>query len=248
MAAGARVIPVTVTAHLAQPAAWSGPILLDAPAFAALHCHLMRQDPETYPPGVSVPAVFDLPLPFARVESGALWWHAVSHALPHGPEVLQHVHRRAPVDAYLAFEVRPGGKPLSKMDGIAGADKALRKPFYLRPAAMVVQWTAVIDPERAAETAELLRVDLCGPALLLHLMQALPSIGRMTGHGHGGVSRWEVTEGGPDVGAYAHDLRLRHLPAESVRELPGPVVRRILRVRAPYYSPTGAVPCLQVAS
>lgn len=237
------MIPVTVTAHLSQPAAVKHPPMLDALLYVGLHRLLQQLQPDVYPTPAADPRVFALPLPLARVCRGDLWWWAASQATPTGTEVVRHEHRRPPVDAYLVYEQ---GRA-AKVDLAAGADKGRRVPVYTRPGWLTPTWTTVLDPKQVDEVAVLLGVPSRPLDLLTLLLTYVPGIGSRTGAGHGLIDRWTVTEGGPALDRYGTDVALRHLPASLGLTLPpeGRVVRAELPLRPPYYDGE-RVACLQV--
>lgn len=237
--------PVTVTAHLGQPAAIKHPPMLDALLYVGLHRRLQQLRPAEYPVPVADPRVFALPLPLARVERDGLWWWAASQATPTGPEAVRHEHRRPAVDAYAVYQ---GGDRIGKVDLAAGPDKGLRVPVYTRPGWLAPTWTCVVDPAQAELVADLLGVPNTPPVdVLAALLDFVPSIGARTNAGHGAISGWSVTPSGPPLEHYATDVALRHLPASLGLVLPseGRVVRADLPLRPPYYGGE-RVACLQV--
>ena len=67
-------------------------------------------------------------------------------------------------------------------------------------------------------------------------------------HGWGQVARWEVTEGGPGPGAYATDVRLRHLPVSCAPRVPDLEATSVApkRLRPPYWGRMNTVECVFV--
>lgn len=241
------MISLTLTAHLAQPAAINHPPMLDALLYVGLHIRLTAMDPERWPGPHPLPAVFELPLPLARVEHGGLWWWACSQATPEGPEAVRHEHRRPASDVYQERQQPDKRGRLGKVNIQAGPDKALRIPVFTRPGWMAPRWTCVTGDASPAMKALGLPADTNPVTLILHLLSAVPSIGARTNRGHGAIDRWDVAASGPPLDAYANDLSLRHLPLLAAGDLPAGarVARTSLPLRAPYYGPE-RVECFQV--
>jgi len=236
--------PVTITAHLRQPAVVNHPPMLDALLYVGLHRLLQQLRPDEYPTAVAEPRIFALPLPLARVERGGRWWWAASQATPTGPEAVRHEHRRPPVDAYIAYQA---GDRISKVDLAAGPDKGLRTPIHTRPGWMSPTWTAVLDADGVADVARLLAVPSEPMDLLRLLLDYVPGVGPRSGAGHGIIDHWSVVKTGPILDRYATDVSLRHLPASLELAMPkvGRVIRTEIPLRPPYYEGE-RVACLQV--
>jgi CRISPR type IV-associated protein Csf3 len=85
---------------------------------------------------------------------------------------------------------------------------------------------------------------------LLDLLSYIPALGRLTTHGHGWISRWEISDGGPPLEDYARDVTLRHLPTALVGDDDRTRLRRSLRrarlpVRPPYSAKENAQDVIQ---
>lgn len=210
--------PLTVTAELLSAPIADRPLYLDALLWAAVAERAGRSAPAGW---AELPDERDLPL--ARVETPHGWWWAASAVVPSGPEAVGHLNR-VPL-------VEEAGRwtPARSLNQGAGPDKRIRRPYYSRPGMRVLSWTCVGDP-----------------AAVGSLLALVPAVGSLRGHGHGWVRRWEVARGGPELAAYATDVRLRHLPAELQVRLDGAVARRQLPLRPPYHRRREAVPVWQV--
>lgn len=212
--------PLTVRAHLDTPPVLDRPLYLDALLQAGLGEAMGRGRED----GWEDPEVVQgAPLPLARVETPHGWWWAASHVLPAGPEQQGHLNRVPLVEEYARWT------DARSVSHGSGPDKRLRVPFYYRPGMLLLEWTCVGDLRQVAR-------------VLAHV----PGVGRLRGHGHGWVRRWEVVPGGPSLEDYGHDLALRHLPAEMRVTLPRAVMRRHMPLRPPYYQRRDAVPCWQL--
>jgi len=217
------VIPFTVTAHLLTPPIVDRPILLDGVLLSAVGQRMGAAHPSGWVDDAEVLAV---PLPLARVETAHGWWWAASAALPFGPE------SRGDLNRVPLLEEAGRWTATRTLNQQAGPDKRLRIPYYTRPAMLRLTWTCVGD---SAEVGALLRW--------------VPGLGRLTGHGHGWVTRWTVERGGPELAAYGRDLRLRHLPATCPPPPAGLAwAQRQIPLRPPYHARRNAVPCRQVTS
>jgi hypothetical protein len=225
---------IEVAADLGAPCVPFGPILLDAVALAGLGGEMGSREASGRADSRRVCEASEQGgLPFARVEAGGAWWYAVSAAIPEGIEEVRHLHRRIPQGLYERYT------DVKNVNIATGPDKSLRIPQYQRPEWMTVRWLCHCpDPERLAR-----------------LLWRVGAIGRVTTHGNGWVLRWRLSTGqicepfnriiqgepwevtGPDVAAFADDLRLRHLPVERVRVMPqGRLQRRIIPLRPPYHT------------
>lgn len=214
--------PLRVTAHLAQPAVLRVPPVLDGLLLAGVAQVACRD----LPAGIMALEEADaLPLPLARVEAGGDWWWAASQATLHGAEAMSYAHRR---HAGHIAELLQG---VRNIDSGAGPDKSLRVPLYSRVEMTEVSWTCIGDPE----------------AIALALTY-IDGIGARRTHGWGWIRRWEVADdpGGPDLDAYATDVRLRHLPVDALKQLPrGRVRQTFVPTRPPYHQVGRAVACWQ---
>lgn len=217
-------VPVTVTAVLADPAVAieGNPLHLDGPAaFSAFlswtdaRGRLSLPDPDD--PGrcedFALPmAAWTAPAP-GTVHPTALaadpaltWGWACSRAL-YSPGAHATVRARKHPEAGIAARYARDGK----WDIGGGPLKARDVPF---PAVIVreVRWHALADP-----------------AALLRLLERVPHLGKLGGHGNGRVLSWHVEEHG-DRDAW----RDRVMPEPG--GMPG-------SVRAPHWHPTRKMPC-----
>lgn len=217
--------PLTVTATLATPPIADRPIFFDGLLLAGLGEEMgVAQD--TWVAAAEVVAAFEAADVLARVETSAGWWWAASAALPRGPESIGHLNRVPLVEEAGRWTQQ------RSLNQAAGPDKRLRVPYFARPGWLSITWTCVGDARRVAL-----------------LLERISGVGRIRGHGHGWVTRWDVVRGGPPLAAYRTDLRLRHLPVALEPTLPpGRVMRRSIPLRPPYYARAEAVPVWQVTS
>lgn len=216
--------PFTVTAHLSTPPVITGPLMLDSALLWGLGATLGREHPSGWAADEDVEAAAeDGGLGLARVRD---WW-ACSQVTPWGPEQRLHLHRRP------GLEVTERYTGTRSVNVAAGPDKALRRPFFVRIAMRRLVWTCVGEEARVRA-----------------LLSRVPSVGAMVAHGHGWVERWEVERGGPPIGAYSEDVRLRHLPIEAVPQaslmLIGRTARKLMPLRPPYWRRDRAVSVLQI--
>lgn len=211
------MVPLTVTAHLASPPVVDRPVYLDGVLLAGLGAMVGDVD------DAAVVAFAESGgLPLARVDTPHGWWWAASAVQPWGREERDHLNR-----VPLVEEAGRWTTARSVTQG-SGPDKRLRVPHYSRPAMLRLAWACVGDPEAVGR-----------------LLARVPSVGRLTTHGHGWVTRWVVERGGPPLDAYASSVALRHLPVEVAADLPDTVSRRLLPLRPPYHARRNAVPCWQ---
>ena len=211
--------PLTVIVHLRTPPVVREPVLLDGVLFGGLGAASGGARDDGW-------AVLDgsEPLPLARVERGGLWWYAASQATPWGPERAHHAHRRLPSEWYERYTSE------RVTSFAAGPDKSLRVRLHYRPAMLSVRWTCIGDADEVR-----------------HLLSFVGGIGHRVTHGFGQVERWKVVEGGPELSAYAADVRVRHLPVQLSEAPPDAwcaVAPR--RLTPPYWKPDGAVQCRYV--
>lgn len=211
------MIPLTITAHLHTPPVVKDPILFDGVLMGGLGASMGASSPSGW---VDPSEVYEQRLPLARVGRAGLWWYAASQATPHGPEQTHHTHRRMPAEHYTRWT-----RERSTLFG-TGPDKCVRIRLFTRPAMLAVRWTCVGDPSEVAR-----------------LLSFVPGIGNRVTHGWGQVARWEVVEGGPELDAYAHDVALRHLPADLELLVPGGAMLSDKRLTPPYWSREATRPC-----
>jgi hypothetical protein len=96
-----------------------------------------------------------------------------------------------------------------------------------------LRWTAVGDLEEVAR-----------------MLAWVPSLGRLTTHGHGWVQRWEVRRGGPGFLRYISDPTLRHIPVAEHQpdlRLAGRLTTKRLPLTPPYHERVRAVEVVQMA-
>lgn len=216
--------PFAVRALLSSPASTAGPIMLDALVLVGMMSQLGAEEGGWIDPAIAA----DLPLPFATVGKDP-WWYAASAALPDGPEVQRHRHRRAPVGAYERYTTR------KTIDMATGPDKSQRIPYYIRPAWLSPTWLAIGDPGKVARA-----------------LYRVPFIGKLGTHGMGWVRAWQLSSGHevrplqgigrcerwhPQVDLEDfRQLRLRHQPATGAPP-PGQQVRlHHIPLRPPYHT------------
>lgn len=217
--------PLTVTAYLSGPPVLSAPLLLDGILYGMLGRELYLE--QGWCDDEALRAVADDRMPLARVETAHGWWWAASAVPPWGPEASVYLHRRPPTEMYLRLTDK-------RSVGIQGPDKPLRIPKYYRPAMRELRWTCVGDRDR-----------------IVQLLGHSTAIGDDRAHGHGHVTRWDVSRGGPPLEDYARDLRLRHLPVEAADPSPEVgrwVTRRRVPLRPPYWDRAAGVTCWQIPS
>ena len=216
--------PLTITAHLHTPPIVREPILFDGVLMGGLGASMGAADPSGW---VDPEVVYERRLPLEQVGRAGMWWYAASQATPHGPEATHHTHRRMPAEHYARWTDERSSL------FTAGPDKGLRVRLFYRPAMLAVRWTCVGDRDQIAE-----------------LLSYVPGIGHRTTHGFGQVARWEISEGGPGPGAYATDVRLRHIPASVAPRQPDHdfTTTAPKRLRPPYWGRLNTVPCVFVSA
>lgn len=214
-----KLEPLTITAHLLTPPVCDRPLLLDSILYSGLGSLRGMEHPSGR---ADADAVFAEPLPLARVETPWGWWWAASQVTPWGREQVLHLNR-AP-----DYEANARWTNARSLNHAAGPDKRLRVPHYYRPEMMTLTWTVVGD---ATEVARLI-AEVWG-------------VGRLVGHGHGSVGRWEIRREGPELAAY-QDARVRHVPVALDRPDVPAITTRSIPLRPPYYRRREGVPCWQV--
>jgi hypothetical protein len=170
-------------------------------------------------------------LPFARVEEDKDWWYAASQAVPQGPEVLRHLHKRPAQRQLEQFTTA------RSVNIATGPDKSLRIPQYLRASWLVIQWQAMVTD----------------PDLLARWLFRVGGLGKMITHGNGWIKEWSLSTGhrivpltriykgeSYEVGAVLDDFRTvsrRHIPARALTSIPPKrtLLRRI-PLRPPYHT------------
>lgn len=213
-------VPITIIADLASSLQSIHPLLIDG----ILHFAAGAQAGIGTESGwAGSRELAGMQLPLAQVHWHDRWWFAASQATLEGPETRRYLHRRPMLDA---AERWTSAKSLNQSQG---PDKAMRIPTFHRPGMQSIRWTAVGDPAAVA--------------LLLGYVHG---IGDNTTHGSGWVRRWSVTRGGPPLGHYVGDVRLRHLPSDAARYGIEQARGVRLPLTPPYHERGRAVACVQV--
>lgn len=197
---------VAVTAHLTTPVIGldEQPLHLDAPvSWGAYQAYLATHGHGTLPPMTDEHAV-DFALPLATWTEGGTWGWACSRGQYDPVAWSTTAMRRRPATAEMARYSRDAKHHLS-----AGPMKARDVPL---PATLTgtVTWHALAHPGELRE-----------------LLDRVWAIGRHGRHGHGRVTRWEITTGS---GRDAWKDRVMPHPDGAVQG-----------VRAPYHHPTRKV-------
>lgn len=221
--------PLRITAVMAEPVVTFGDGLhLDGAVAYGAFMSLPRPVRESMPP-TSAPEALDFDLPLNRWHyeapegsaAGALddegrvwgWQCSAAHAVwqHHGTA---EVRRRPPVQEMARYT------DARTVQINCGPFKAQDKAFPTLWAPEIV-WYAIGTPDS-----------------LRQLLEHVPGLGKLTGHGHGRVLRWDVAEVGcADADRWAR----RRLPTTAPGAVGWPARGAI---RPPYYHASRVVPCI----
>ena len=160
--------PLRITAHLAGPLMRpsGGTIMLDS----LLMSVVARQ--MNLPPPATDHEPVDIPIPVARDERTGL--HLCTDALAQVDAYeVRYLRRRFPVPEAIAFGDR--GRPVN-VNPSGGLTKSTNRPDEMvHPERGIVRWYALGDADAVRE-----------------LLGFVTHLGKMRGHGHGEVLRWQV--------------------------------------------------------
>jgi CRISPR type IV-associated protein Csf3 len=181
-----------ITAHMAEPVVTIGDgIHLDGLlAWSAWQRANRRSSAANPIPPITDTDAADFALPLASWEFGGQWgWCASAAQWPEQTLITgDHVRRKPPQEQYLRLT-----KAASYDVGV-GTAKAMNKPIQQR-FARSIEWFALGLPGEVAE-----------------LLQPVTHIGKLAGHGHGAVLRWEVTVQTKDWSIQRAGRLMRRMP------------------------------------
>ena len=171
--------PLVVTAHMAEPVVTTDAVIhLDGVlAWGAFRAYERRRDRPPLPPMTSAACV-DFTIPLATWRFGDVWgWCASAAQWPvQTIRSTEYVRRKPPEHEYKQYT------SAGRYDIALGPAKAHNKPITTS-FCRTLTWYALGDRDAVAA-----------------LLRDVTAIGKLVGHGHGVVMRWEVDETGHEIG------------------------------------------------